>query len=81
MLALGSRTPPDIQRDVPTASAADPASPVRGVHGTVIGGRPLRVSLRVDNVLDHAYRDFLSRYKTFALNPGRNISLRVGWDL
>jgi len=35
----------------------------------------------VKNVLNTSYRDFLSRYKTFALNPGRNIVLRVGTEL
>ncbi len=44
-------------------------------------GRPLRLDLRVANLLDHAYRDFLSRYKTFALDPGRDISLRVAWAM
>jgi iron complex outermembrane recepter protein len=45
-----------------------------------LGGRPLRLELQVKNVLDTRYRDFLSRYKAFALNPGRNIVLRVGTE-
>jgi iron complex outermembrane recepter protein len=40
-------------------------------------GRTLRIDLQVHNALDAAYRDFLSRYKEFALNPGRSIVLRL----
>src|SRR2546427_4363089 len=36
-------------------------------------GRALRVDLTVRNAADASYRDFLSRYKEFALNPGRNV--------
>jgi iron complex outermembrane receptor protein len=42
-----------------------------------VGGRALRVDLEVRNLLDQRYRSFLSRYKEFALNPGRNILVRV----
>lgn len=45
-----------------------------------LGARPLRIELQVKNALDTRYRDFLSRYKAFALNPGRNIVLRVGTE-
>ena len=34
------------------------------------------VDLSVENVLDKAYFDHLSRYKEYALDPGRNIELR-----
>ena len=36
---------------------------------------------QVRNALDTRYRDFLSRYKAFALNPGRNIVVRLSTDL
>ena len=44
-------------------------------------GREVRFDLRVQNAGNVAYRDFLSRYKQFALDPGRNIALRIstGW--
>jgi len=42
-----------------------------------LGVRPLRLQIEVRNALNTRYRDFLSRYKTFALNPGRNIVLRL----
>jgi iron complex outermembrane receptor protein len=42
-----------------------------------LAGRALRLDLEVRNLLDTAYKSFLSRYKEFALNPGRNVLLRV----
>lgn len=42
-----------------------------------LGARTFRVDLQVRNALDTAYRSFLSRYKEFALDPGRSIVLRV----
>jgi len=35
------------------------------------------VDLSVENALDKAYFDHLSRYKSFALDPGRNVELRI----
>lgn len=46
-----------------------------------LGPRAFRVELQVKNALNTRYRDFLSRYKAFALNPGRNIVLRIGTEL
>jgi len=46
-----------------------------------LGGRLLHLELQIKNVLNTSYRDFLSRYKAFALNPGRNIVLRLGTEL
>ena len=46
-----------------------------------LGARPVRIELQVRNALDTRYRDFLSRYKAFALNPGRNIVLRLSTEL
>jgi iron complex outermembrane receptor protein len=40
-------------------------------------GRPARLSLGVDNLLDTAYRDALSRYRLFAHDVGRNVTLRL----
>jgi hypothetical protein len=40
-------------------------------------GQRLSVDLRVHNLLDQPYRDYLSRYKEFALDPGRNLTIRV----
>jgi len=46
--------------------------------GSRIAGRVFHVDLQVRNLLDTAYRSYLSRYKEFALDPGRNVLLRVG---
>jgi outer membrane receptor protein involved in Fe transport len=46
-----------------------------------VGGRDIEIDLRVHNVADHAYRSFLSRYKRFADDPGRNVVLRLSTDL
>jgi outer membrane receptor protein involved in Fe transport len=40
-------------------------------------GREAGVDLRVRNAANTEYRAFLSRYKAFALNPGRDVVLRV----
>jgi len=40
-------------------------------------GRIGRVDIAVKNVTNASYRSFLSRYKEFALDPGRNVVLRV----
>jgi outer membrane receptor protein involved in Fe transport len=42
-----------------------------------LGGHPVRLDVRVRNLSDKAYKSFLSRYKGFALDPGRNILLRL----
>lgn len=46
-----------------------------------IARRAFRFDLRVQNAGNVAYKDFLSRYKQFALNPGFNTVLRIstGW--
>ena len=46
-----------------------------------LGSRLLRIELQVRNALDTGYRDFLSRYKAFALNPGRNVVVRLATEL
>lgn len=35
------------------------------------------LELGVENLLDEAYRDFLDTYKGYALNPGRNVQLKL----
>ncbi|MEP6831750.1 MAG: TonB-dependent receptor [Gemmatimonas sp.] len=46
-----------------------------------IGARAFRFDLRVQNAGNVAYKDFLSRYKQFAQNPGFNAVFRIstGW--
>jgi iron complex outermembrane recepter protein len=40
-------------------------------------GRSLRVDLQLRNAFDKQYANFLSRYKTYALDPGRNLVVRL----
>src|SRR5205823_3356338 len=43
-------------------------------------GRTIRIDVAVRNIANAAYRGFLSRYKEFALDPGRNVVLRVSLE-
>ena len=61
--------------DIPTAGYA--LVNLDGGLVTAAFGRSWTLDLAVRNVANTRYRDFLSRYKEFALNPGRNITLRV----
>ena len=65
--------------DIPTAGYA--LVHLDGGLVTAAFGRSWTLDLAVRNAANTRYRDFLSRYKEFALNPGRNITLRVatGW--
>jgi outer membrane receptor protein involved in Fe transport len=47
-----------------------------GIEQTV-GGRPLRLDLRLRNAANARYTDFLSRYKAFAYGEGRNLVVRL----
>jgi iron complex outermembrane recepter protein len=52
-----------------------------GAGFTIPTGREgLRVDLTLRNALDRKYANFLSRYKTYALDPGRNLTLRLSTD-
>lgn len=42
-----------------------------------IGSHTGEFDLRLENVFDQAYREHLSRYKAYGLNPGRNITAKV----
>jgi iron complex outermembrane receptor protein len=42
-----------------------------------VGQRTLGLDLQLRNVFDKEYANFLSRYKTYALDPGRNFIVRV----
>jgi iron complex outermembrane receptor protein len=45
------------------------------------GGRAYQVDLRVRNLADLDTRSFLSRYKGFASDPGRNVVIRITTEL
>lgn len=49
-----------------------------GCGGEVpIGGSDVHVDFSVDNLMNKSYRDHLSRYKAYELDPGRNFVLRI----
>jgi iron complex outermembrane receptor protein len=49
-----------------------------GIGGEIAAGADkITLDLAVENIFDKAYRDHLSRYKAYALNPGRNITLKA----
>lgn len=52
-----------------------------GGIGREIGGRPFLLDARLRNLTNKKYNDFLSRYKTFAYEPGRNLVVRVSTGL
>jgi iron complex outermembrane receptor protein len=43
-----------------------------------LAGRMIGVDVQARNLFDRSYRGFLSRYKTWALDPGRNVIVRIG---
>jgi outer membrane receptor protein involved in Fe transport len=49
----------------------------RGGLAIPVGTRSLRLDLLLRNAFDKSYTSFLSRYKTYALNPGRNFTMRL----
>ena len=40
-------------------------------------GRPMRLDIALRNAMNQRYRSFLSRYKEFAFDPGRNLIVRL----
>jgi outer membrane receptor protein involved in Fe transport len=42
-----------------------------------VGDRPIGIEVSLRNVFDKEYASFLSRYKRYALNPGRNLTVRA----
>jgi TonB dependent receptor. len=42
-----------------------------------LAGRTVNLDVRVHNALDARYTDFLSRYKAFAYEQGRNVVVRL----
>jgi iron complex outermembrane receptor protein len=51
-----------------------------GGFAVPFGEKRISLDLQLRNVFDKAYASFLSRYKTYALDPGRNLIVRVSSD-
>ena len=52
-----------------------------GVSRLAIGGRPFEIGLEVRNLFNVSHRDYLSRYKLFVDDPGRDIVIRAQMPL
>ncbi|MEO0556963.1 MAG: TonB-dependent receptor, partial [Bacteroidota bacterium] len=71
----------------PGAYLPAPYPPAYTLTGLRLGGvlhamgRPVRVSLGIDNLFDVSYRDALSRFRYFVDEPGRSGSLRIGFPI
>ncbi|TAG74875.1 MAG: TonB-dependent receptor, partial [Runella slithyformis] len=74
------------QRRVPPNSDFAPPPPAYHLWTVQTGGtfkvsksRALDWGLSVQNALNTPYRDYLNRFRYFALDQGRNVSLRLKW--
>jgi iron complex outermembrane receptor protein len=70
------RVPPNTVYKLPTAGYALLNVEVGAASLTVLG-RSLELSVAARNVFDTAYRDYLSRYRLFVDEPGRDVVVRV----
>jgi iron complex outermembrane recepter protein len=72
-----NRVPASVTEDDPSALATDAFTTLNLSAGVnlPLGDRVHAFTLRVDNVGNTKYRDATSRIKTFAFNPGRNVSV------
>jgi iron complex outermembrane receptor protein len=61
---------------LPTAGYAL-ASLEFGATHMAVGGRHLDLSISVNNLFNTRYRDYLSRYRLFVNDPGRDIAVRL----
>jgi iron complex outermembrane receptor protein len=68
--------PPNTVYKLPTAGYAL-LNVEAGVGALRIAGAPLRLSVAVRNLLDTAYRDYLTRYRLFVDDPGRDVVVRL----
>ncbi|GAB3174487.1 TonB-dependent receptor [Telluribacter humicola] len=74
------------QRRVPANSDFAPPPPAYSLWNLTAGGtlfitqkQQVEVGVTVHNLLDTAYRDYLNRFRYYADEMGRNISLRLKW--
>ena len=70
------QVPSELVYDLPTAGYAL-AHVTVGVDEIQLGSTPVSISLAVRNLFATAYRDYLSRYRLFIDDPGRDVILRL----
>ncbi len=70
-----------VSRQTRVEAGSDYASPPAGYYLVNLNGgitfKKIDVNLRISNALNAAYRDYLNRFRYYADDQGRNISLRV----
>jgi iron complex outermembrane recepter protein len=78
-VSLGGETNAEQTRRDPDDTATDGYSLAHLGAGAVLfsGRHPIRLDLQARNLFGQAYRGFLSRYKTYADDPGRNVIVRM----
>lgn len=70
------QVPPGTVYSLPTAGYVL-VNAEAGISALPVFGSGWDIVLAVENVFDVAYRDYLSRYRIFVNDPGRNVALRV----
>jgi iron complex outermembrane receptor protein len=65
--------------DIPTAGYA--LVHLSGGTDLRVFGRAIRLDVSLRNALNQRYKSFLSRYKEFAFDPGRNLIIRLSTGL
>jgi iron complex outermembrane receptor protein len=65
--------------DIPTAGYA--LLHLSGGTDLKLFGRTMRLDVSLRNALNQRYKSFLSRYKEFAFDPGRNLIVRLSSGL
>lgn len=50
---------------------------LEATHRVTLGKQPLEVGLQVYNLFNVSYQEYLNRLRYFAVEPGRNVSLRL----
>lgn len=71
-----THVPPNTVYRLPTAGYALFSVEIGAASFSILG-RPLQLSLAARNVFNTAYRDYLSRYRLFVDDPGRDVVLRI----
>lgn len=78
----------DQQRRVPANSDFAPPPPAYSLWNVAVGGlwaisdkQGIDVSLSATNLFDIQYRDYMNRFRYYANDLGRNVSLRMKWSL
>ncbi len=69
------RYPPNVDY-LPPPPGYVTANVVIGAN-VIVGNQRLQCSLSVHNLFDHAYRDYLSRFRYYVDEPGRDFTLRL----